>query len=160
MPKTQYAELAIGLANLVSPTGSVSDSARDAIMTKTAKGDFNGAISYITGTPQNGTTQAVIQNLVDSVDRQAQTATRNREAALQNMRDQAPTDLEQSRIDKLNKSTEMVGYEGQNRISKANVDSYIKANPAEAESVAKLYEVPGATDKDIEDYLKAQGKLQ
>lgn len=160
IPTSQYNELALGLANLVSPGGVASDSLRNEINQKTAKGDFAGAVAYITGQPQTGNTQAMIKNIVDSVDRQAQTAVRNREAALQNMRDQAPTDLDPTRIDKLNKSTEMVGYEGQHRISKASVDGYVKSHPDSAEEVAKLYEVPGATDEDIEAYLKAQGKLQ
>ncbi len=159
VPTAQYAELVLGLANLISPSGSTDAADRSALMSKTASGDIKGAIQYITGVPQNGNTQAIIKNLVDSVDRQAETAVQNREAALQNMRDQAPTDLSQDRIDKLNKSTEMIGYTGQDRVSKTNVDAYIKANPGEAENVAKLYEVPGATDKDIEDYLKASGKI-
>ena len=72
---------------------------------------------------------------------------------MQNLRDQAPTDLEPSRIDALNKSTEMVKYAGQERISKNNVNNYIQDHPEEAENVAKLYEVPGATDEDIENYF-------
>lgn len=43
---------------------------------------------------------------------------------------------------------------------KVQVDAYIKATPAEAEAVAKLYDVPGATDQDIYDYLKKQGKIK
>lgn len=160
IPTSQYAELAMGLANMISPTGSSSDADRAEIKAKTAAGDIKGAIQYITGEPQNGNTQAIIKNLVDSVDRQAETATRNRQAALEDMKSLAPTDLEPSRVDALNKATVMTPYEGQNRISKTNVDNYVKANPGEAENVAKLYEVAGATDKDIEDYLKAQGKIQ
>lgn len=160
IPTSQYTELVLGLASLVAPGGSSDASERAEIKSKTAAGDIKGAIQYVTGVPQTGNTQAIIKNLIDSIDRQAETATRNREAALQNMRDQAPTDLEQSRIDKLNKSTEMVKYEGQDRISKANVNTYVKDHPDEAENIAKLYEVPGATDQDIEDYLRAQGKIE
>lgn len=159
IPKSQYGELVLGLANLVSPSSVASDSLRAEINTRTAKGDFAGALSYVTGAPQNGNTQDIIKNFIDSIDRQAETAVRNREAALQNMRDQAPTDLEQERIDKLNKSTNMVKFEGQDRISKANINNYIKSNPAEAENIAKMYEIPGATDQDIEEYLKANGKI-
>lgn len=159
VPTAQYAELVMGLATLVSPSGS-AEADRAALMSKTAAGDLKGAVQYITGVPQDGNTQEIIKNLVDSIDRQAEIATNNRESALQNLRDQAPTDLEQSRIDALNKSTNMVKYQGQDRVSKTNVNNYIKSNPAEAESIAKLYEVPGATDQDIEAYLKAQGKIQ
>lgn len=160
IPTSQYAEVAMGLANLISPSGAAAESDRQAILAKTAAGNLNGALQYITGSPQNGNTQAMIKNLLDSVDRQAETATRNREAALQNMRDQAPTDLDPSRIDALNKSTQMVSYEGQARLDKSTVNNYITSNPKEAENVAKLYEVPGATDSDIVSYLKAQGKIQ
>lgn len=156
IPQSQYAELAIGLANLVSGSGQATEGTINNIMQATAKGKLNQAISYATGMPQNGSTQAVFKNLIDSVDRQAETATQNREAALQNMRDQAPTDLDPSRIDKLNKSTEMVPYAGVDRIAKSKVDNYVKANPKEADKVAKLYEVPGATDEDIYEYLGLQ----
>jgi hypothetical protein len=159
IPKTQYAELAMGLANLVAPSGTVTEGAREAILQKTAKGDLNGVLAYITGVPQNGSTHEVFKNLIDSVDRQAQTAIKNREVALQNMRDQAPTDLDPARVEKLNKSTEMVKYDGQDRISKGAVDTYVKNHPAEKENIAKLYEVPGATNEIIEAYLQAQGKI-
>lgn len=33
------------------------------------------------------------------------------------------------------------------------VDSYIKTNPTQAENIAKLYDVPGATDQDVLDYI-------
>lgn len=36
------------------------------------------------------------------------------------------------------------------------VNSYIQANPDKAESIAKLYEVPGATDQDVLDYINLQ----
>lgn len=38
--------------------------------------------------------------------------------------------------------------------SKDAVDSYVKSNPAQADTVAKLYEVPGATDQDVYDYIQ------
>lgn len=159
IPTAQYAELAIGLANMISPSGQSSDSDRAEIKSKTAAGDLKGALQYITGIPENGNTQAIIKNLVDSVDRQAETAIRNRQAALEDMKAQAPTDLAPDRVAALNQSTQMVGYEGQDRISKTVVNDYVKSHPDEAESIAKLYEVPGATDQDIEEYLKAQGKI-
>lgn len=37
--------------------------------------------------------------------------------------------------------------------AKDAVDTYIKSNPTKAETIAKLYEVPGATDQDILDYI-------
>ena len=44
--------------------------------------------------------------------------------------------------------------------AKETVDSYIQANPANAEAVAKLYEVPGATDENIYQYLKQNNLIQ
>ncbi len=171
IPKTQYTELVMGLANMISPTGTADVATRKDLNAFTAKSDLNGALQYLTGSPQNGNTQDMIQNLVDSVDRQAQTATQNREAALQNLRDQAPTDLDQSRIDALNKSTQMVPYAGENRIAKSNVDDFLKTSGSQTVQlsdgshsmyyvVSKLYETPGATDKDVQDYLKAKGYIQ
>lgn len=159
IPPAQYAELAIGLANLVSPQGNSSDADRAEIKSHTAKGDIAGALTYITGTPWTGNTQSIIKNLVDSVDRQAETATRNRQVSLDNLKSLAPTDLDPARADKLNQATKMTPYEGQDRISKTNVNNYVKANPGKAEDIAKLYEVPGATDQKIEAYLIANGEI-
>lgn len=43
---------------------------------------------------------------------------------------------------------------------KSEVDTFVESNPTQAEDIAKLYEVPGATDEDIFEYLKAQGKIK
>jgi hypothetical protein len=97
IPKSQYAEIATGLANLISPTGIVSDSLRKEIITRTAKGDINGAISYATGSPQNGSTQAVFQILKDSVDRQGTVAEQERQKYVDNLAALLPTDLSSDR---------------------------------------------------------------
>lgn len=171
VPKSQYAELVTGLANLISPTGAANESTIKDLNSYTSKSDLNGALQYLTNSPQNGNTQAMIKNIVDSVDRQAQTATSNREAALQNLRDQAPTDLDPARVDALNKSTQMVEYTGQDRISKKNVDDFLNTGGSQTVqmpdgphsmyyAVSELYKIPGATNKDVEDYLKANGYIQ
>jgi len=36
---------------------------------------------------------------------------------------------------------------------KTAVDDYVKANPSQTETVAKLFDVPGVTDQDVADYL-------
>lgn len=171
IPTAQYAEIVTGLANLISPTGAGSDQQIKDLNAMTAKGDLNGAIQYITGVPQNGNTQDIIKNLVDTVDRQATTAQSNRQAALDNMKNLAPTDLDPARVDSLNKATNMVTYTGQDRVSKANVNSFLDAHGNETIQTAdgphswwylipKLAETPGATPMDIESYLKGMGKLQ
>lgn len=42
---------------------------------------------------------------------------------------------------------------GSNLTPSKQVDTYVKANPAQADTIAKLYEVPGATDQDVLDYI-------
>lgn len=44
--------------------------------------------------------------------------------------------------------------------SATKIDEYVLTNPGDAEMIAKLYEVPGATDADIYEYLKANKKIQ
>lgn len=153
IPSNQYNEVAIGLANLVSSGGSAGETTIANINAATAKGDINKAIQYATGAPQNGNTQAMIKNALDSIDRQAMTAVRNRQAALDNMTDLLPTDLDQDRKDALIKATQMVKYEGEDRVAKSSVDQFTKAHPEHGDDIAKLYEVPGATDSDVLDYI-------
>lgn len=43
--------------------------------------------------------------------------------------------------------------------AKESVDAYIKANPTEAENIAKMYEVPGTTDDDVAEFLRGVGKI-
>lgn len=104
IPTAQYAELALGLANLISPSGT-AEGDRQAIMSKTASGDLKGALQYITGQPQNGNTQAIIKNLVDSIDRQGAVSEQLRDQDVQFLHGLAPTGLNQDRIDKLEKNT-------------------------------------------------------
>lgn len=105
VPKAQYAELVMGLANLLSPTGATSEGDRARLMSDTAKGDIKGAIQYITGTPQTGNTQAIIKNLVDSIDRQGTVAEDLRNQAVGFLQGLAPTELDQNRKDALEKNT-------------------------------------------------------
>jgi hypothetical protein len=95
----------MGLAALVAPGGVVSDSARNEITQRTLKGDFNGAITYVTGTPFKGSTQNVFKNLVDSIDRQGQVSEDLRNQSIKFLHGLAPTDLEQNRIDALEKNS-------------------------------------------------------
>lgn len=96
IPATNYGELVLGLATLLSPTGVPSEGTRDSLTQKTAAGDIAGAVGYLTGSTPTGTTQDVIKNLVMSIQRQGETAEqlRNKE-----MDAQTPTDLDQSRVD-------------------------------------------------------------
>ena len=170
VPKAQYTELVMGLANMISPSGTADMATRKDLNAFTAKSDLNGALQYLTGSPKTGNTQEMIKNMVDSIDRQAQTAVSNREAALQNMRDMLPTDLEESRKESLVKSTQMVQYTGQERISRKNVDDFLKTSGSQTVNIggtphsmyyaiSQMYAIPGTTSKDVEDYLSAQGLI-
>lgn len=123
VPESQYAELAMGLAGLISGTNAVSESAREAIMQKTASGDFKGAITYITGTPQKGTTQAIIKNLADSIDRQGSVAEDLRDQGVKFLKGLAPTELDQSRLDALNKES-LASYKNPNQGVTQSSDKY------------------------------------
>lgn len=116
IPTSQYGELVLGLAGMISKTGTPTDNQIDTINQKTAKGDIAGAISYITGTPQTGNTQAIIKNLIDSINRQAETAVTNREAGVNVLRGLAPTDLDPKREQQLEAATLMPfnGIQGTN----------------------------------------------
>lgn len=109
---TQQAELSMGLATLISPTGVPSDSARAEINAATAKGDFAKLATYVTGQPVTGTPQAIAELLRDSIERQGVTAEKNREGHFNQLRAFAPTDLSADRRAKLEQ-----GLIGANRLS-------------------------------------------
>lgn len=100
-------EAAIGLARLLSPTGVAQEGIINALSQKTAKGDLAGAITYLTGTPQTGNTQAVLKSLRDSIQRQGEVAVGNRATYLDQIRGMAPTDLSDDRKTKVEAGLEM-----------------------------------------------------
>jgi len=101
IPTSQYHELAMGLAALVSGNGTTSDNDRKEIDAKTAASDYNGLLQYVTGSPQSGNSQEMIKNLVDSIDRQGTVAEQEREKYLGLIKRMAPTDLDPKRRDAL-----------------------------------------------------------
>lgn len=105
IPKSQQTELALGLARLMSPSGQIGVQLEQEINQATAKGDLNKALTYITGTPFNGSTQAIFKMFRDSIQRQGQTAAENRQAAIKYLQGLAPTELEPARRDALEANT-------------------------------------------------------
>lgn len=97
IPKVQQTELALGLARMMSPNGTVGIQLEKEINQATALGDLNKAITYITGTPQNGSTQDVVKMFRDSIQRQGETALQNREGEMAYLRGLAPTSLAEDR---------------------------------------------------------------
>lgn len=153
LASSQYGELAIGLASLISGTSSPSDSSIADLKTATAKGDWNKVYSYVTGSPANGSTQDIINLLASSVQREAQQASADRDAAKAQIEGQAPTDLDPSRISKLT-AADGIQYIGIKGVAKKEVDSYVKQNPEQADSIAKAYEIPGMTDDKVWAYIQ------
>lgn len=166
IPTSQYKELSLGLANLLTAGNKATKSDIEGIEAATAKGDFNKAIQYLGGTPQNGSTQAIIKNLIDSVDRQAAQAVKNRGYQLDKIKALLPTDLEQSRKDALTKAADLViPYGGQERVDKAFVDTVNKEHgdailPSGLtlnETIAQAYEKGGMIHGAVAAWLEAQG---
>lgn len=95
--RVQQTELAMGLAKLVAPGGTVGVQMEKEINQRTAKGDFGGAMTYILGTPFNGTTQDLVKMYKDSIERQGKVAETNREGEMAYLRGLAPTTLNEDR---------------------------------------------------------------
>lgn len=104
IPRVLQNELALGLARLTSPTGQVGVELSRELNQRTAQGDLAGAITYLTGQPVTGNTQAILKMFKDSIERQGAVAESNRESYLNAIRAQAPTDLEDQRRQKLEQS--------------------------------------------------------
>lgn len=155
--KSQYGELAVGLANLISGGTGASDTQIADLKQDTAKGDWNKIYTYITGQPSNASSQDVFRLLASSVDREVNQALIDRGIDEKKLIGLAPTDLDPKRRDALIKeqSIPFVGIKG---VAKTNVDDYVKNNPEKAEDIAKMYEVPGATDEAIWQYLQTQNQ--
>lgn len=108
VPKNLYGELTMGLARLVSPTGTVGIEAQKELMQRTAEGDLGGALSYLGVTDDNGnlptgSTQGVLQLLAHSIARQGETAEANRKGYIDQMHGLAPTNLDPSIVSKFDK---------------------------------------------------------
>jgi len=150
VPQAQYGELVLGVASLLSKTGTPSDSQTELINTATAKGDINKAIQYATGQPTNGSTQAVIKNLADSIARQARTAESNREAGLNVLRGLAPTDLSPDRAKALEQNT-LVPFSGINGIADPKVQALY--TPAVVSQIRTLAKAKGYGDSDLQQMV-------
>lgn len=153
IPSSVYTELAMGVASLVSGTNTVAEGTINNIKQATAAGSIGKALTYATGTPYNGSTQAILKQLKDSVDRQGITAQSERQTYIDNLQSLLPTDLSSDRKAALLEGSGLNMY----TTAKDNVDNYVKANPDQAETIAKLYEVPGTSDQDILDYISQTG---
>lgn len=148
IPTSQYAELAIGLATLVSPGNTTSDADRAEIKSKTANGDIAGALQYITGQPQTGNTQAIIKNLIDSIDRQGQVAQQSRDQDVEFIQGLKPTDLSSDRASALEKNLlPSYGNISNDPVVKATQDESLAA------SAIKAFDAQSSTNQKMVDDL-------
>lgn len=160
IPQAQYEEIAIGLANLLSGSATATEGMREAIVQRTSKGDLAGALTYITGTPQTGSTQKIFENLRDSIVRQGSVAQDLRQDAVGVIQGLKPTDLDPTRAAALEKNTlhAFSAYEGKTPISdsqaKSVINTFVKNNPSLSQQVAKLYQIdPTISEMDVYNYM-------
>lgn len=99
VPPSQHAELALGLARLVSPTGQVGIDLLHELRQSTGREAIAKALIYAGADPAQvgGPTQNVAKMFIDSVDRQGETAEQLRDQYMQYISDNAPTDLDPAR---------------------------------------------------------------
>ncbi len=134
IPKVLQTEVAMGLARLVSPGGQVGEGTVNAINQKTAAGDIAGLVTYLTGQPVTGNTQAVFKMFKDSIERQAKVAQSNRQTYLDAIKSMAPTDLEPERLKKV---------EGALKLN--TVDTPSSGTIRARDPQGKLHEAPAGT---------------
>lgn len=104
LPPQLVSEAALGLARLTSPNGNVGVELESKMEPGSLKGDVSKALQYVTGSPQTGSTQELLQMLRDSIERQGTVAQNNREKYFDAIKAQAPTDLNADRKQKLEQS--------------------------------------------------------
>lgn len=151
--KQNYGELAIGVANLVSGSSGASESTIESLKARTAKGDIGALYTYLTGAPASGTSQEILNSMATTIEREAKQAEEDRQTDENKLIGLAPTDLDPARRDALIKA-QSIQYIGIKGAAKNQVDAYVKSNPDKADAIAKMYDVPGATDEAVWAYLQ------
>lgn len=69
-----YTDLASALAKVVNPSSQTGVQLIDEMKQRTGQGDFNSALQYITGHPENATSQDLLRVLKHSLDREGKAA--------------------------------------------------------------------------------------
>lgn len=106
VPPAQHSEIALGLARLVSPQGTVPIELEKQIRQSTGREALAQALIYAGADPAQvgGPTQSVVKMFKDSIDRQGNTAERLRDQYINGLKGLKPTSLSQDRVDRLNKA--------------------------------------------------------
>lgn len=105
-----HAELAMGLAKLTSPNGTVGIEMEKEFKQKTAQEGIAKAAAWLTGDPNlvNATPDKLREMYRDSIERQGAQAQRNRQAYFDGIKAAAPTTLEASRKQALEGALKLV----------------------------------------------------
>jgi hypothetical protein len=105
IPPSQHAELALGLARLVSTNGQVPIELMHELRQSTGREALTKALIYAGADPTQvgGPTQSVARLFVDSIDRQGATAEQLRDQYMSYIHDNAPVDLDPARVAKHDK---------------------------------------------------------
>ncbi len=82
-----YGELSESMGALLSGQSGSSEGRIAALKQKTAQGDINGALTYLTGKPSNATSQDAIKQLVGIIDRQGEVSEDLRDNAFDKMKE-------------------------------------------------------------------------
>ncbi len=154
---SMYEALAYGMASLISKTGNPQKEVIDGIRTATAKGDFSKLGTYLTGTPLNGSTQDMFNQLGNQIDTETQTAVSNRDAELGQIKAQYPTGLDPARKARIDAAVGTT-YNPINGPDKQVLD-YVKNHPDQATGLSELSKQPGMTPEKIILMLQAAGKM-
>lgn len=104
LPPSKYAELALGVAGLVARGAPTEEQVRN-ITAASIKGDLAKAITYATGKPAVGSTQALIKDLLETIDREGAVAVDTREDYMNEIRALVPYDLDPVRAQHVEQST-------------------------------------------------------
>lgn len=104
IPVTQYHELALGLAKLLSPTGQTGIELAKSLTQNSAQGDWAKFATYLTSNPVKGSSQQIFQVLRDSIDRQGAMSERLRDTQMTYLKNIGPTGLDPRRKAELMKA--------------------------------------------------------
>lgn len=120
VPHVLTKEVALGMARLLSPNGQIGVELMNHFVAPSLAGDLGAAVSYITGSPVTGNTQELLKMMKDTIDRQGELAEELRQNEIENTKGLAPTELEESRFNQLNKAFDQLSRYG-------HTDTTIKA---------------------------------
>jgi hypothetical protein len=94
IPPSMHSELVLGLARLVSPTGTIGIELENELKQKTAHEGLANMYTYLTGQPVTGPSQDVAKLFINSIDRQGQTAEKLRNKYLSDLKHLRPSGLD------------------------------------------------------------------